>query len=100
MTPRRWVIAMMRELTPEVELEWRADLEQVFFARIQLGNEAVWFHKTSRTIRLLVKDRQAARASAHKILEWPFERVVVAHDTIVEQDAHEAVEKAFAYFDK
>jgi len=126
----------LRELTPEVEPEWKADLEQVFFAGIPLGNETIWFHKTSRTlivtdlcqwwrgdlslgakvyaslsgvraqlavprtIRLLIKDRQAARASAHKILEWPFERVVVAHDTIVEQDAHEAVEKAFAYFDK
>jgi hypothetical protein len=126
----------LRELTPEVEPEWRADLEQVFFAGIPLGNETVWFHKTSRTlivtdlcqwwrgdlslgakvyaslsgvraqlavprtIRLLVKDRQAARASARKILEWPFERVVVAHDTIIEQGAHEAVEKAFAYFDR
>jgi hypothetical protein len=48
----------------------------------------------------VVKDRQAARASAHKILAWPFERVVVAHDTIVEQGAHQAVEKAFACFDK
>ncbi|HWW04047.1 DUF4336 domain-containing protein [Collimonas sp.] len=126
----------LRELTPEVEPEWREDFEQIFFAGIPLGNETVWFHKSSRTlivtdlcqwwcgdlsfaaklyaglsgvrtglavprtIRLLVKDRQAARASARKILGWPFERVVMAHDSIVEQGAHRAVEKAFAYFDK
>lgn len=51
-----------------------------------------------RTVRWLVKDRQAARASAQKILQWPFERVVVAHNAVVENGAYAAVEKAFAYF--
>lgn len=51
-----------------------------------------------RTVRWLVKDRQAASASAQKILQWPFERVVVAHNTIVEDGAYAAVEKAFACF--
>ncbi|MFC5474594.1 hypothetical protein [Paraherbaspirillum soli] len=52
-----------------------------------------------RTVRFLVKDRQAARASAQKILQWPFERVVVAHNAIIEHDAHAAVARAFACFD-
>lgn len=52
-----------------------------------------------RTVRLVVKDRKAARLSAQKILSWPFERVVVAHNAIIEEGAYAAVEKAFACFD-
>lgn len=51
-----------------------------------------------RTIRLLVRDRQAARASAHRILELPFVRVVMAHNAIVEENAHCALEKALEVF--
>jgi Domain of unknown function (DUF4336) len=50
------------------------------------------------TVRWLVKDRAAARASAMQILDWPFERVIVAHNAIIDTDAHAAVEKAFACF--
>jgi uncharacterized protein DUF4336 len=51
-----------------------------------------------RTVRLLVKDRAAARASAHRILQWPFTRVVMAHNTVVDTDAHGAVSRAFRVF--
>jgi len=51
-----------------------------------------------RTIRLLVRDRQAARECAQRILALPFVRVVVAHNAIIEVDAHDAVKHAFAYF--
>lgn len=51
-----------------------------------------------KTVRWLVKDRAAAHASAQKILDWSFERVVVAHNVIVEADAHTTVEKAFQSF--
>jgi Domain of unknown function (DUF4336) len=51
-----------------------------------------------KTVRWLVKDRVAARASAMKILDWPFERVIVAHNAIIDTDAHAAVKKAFACF--
>lgn len=40
-----------------------------------------------RTIRLLVKDKAAFRASAQQLLAWPVQRVVVAHDSIVDVDA-------------
>ena len=49
-----------------------------------------------RTIRLAMKNREAARASAATILSYPFERVITAHNSIVEHDAHAAVERAFA----
>lgn len=52
----------------------------------------------ARTVRALVRDREAARASAERILRWPFERVVMAHNAIVETDAHARLRQAFAAF--
>jgi hypothetical protein len=52
-----------------------------------------------KTVRWLVKDKAAALASAKKILNWPFERVVVAHNAIIEADAHATVVKAFKRFE-
>jgi Domain of unknown function (DUF4336) len=51
-----------------------------------------------RTVRWLVKDREAAADSARKILLWPFERVIVAHNAIVGVDAYRATEVAFGSF--
>lgn len=51
-----------------------------------------------RTVRMAVKDRAAACASAQRILDWPFVRVVTAHNAIVEHDAHRALEVAFSVF--
>lgn len=51
-----------------------------------------------RTVRLLIKDRPAARASAARILAWPIERAVVAHNSIIARDAMPAVRNALGYF--
>jgi hypothetical protein len=51
-----------------------------------------------KTVQWLVKDKAAALTSAKKILDWPFERVVIAHNSIVENDAYRVVEKAFDRF--
>ncbi|MEK6346538.1 MAG: DUF4336 domain-containing protein [Burkholderia sp.] len=51
-----------------------------------------------RTVRMAVKDRDAARASAERILAWPFTRVIVAHNAIVETDAHRQAEQALGWF--
>jgi hypothetical protein len=48
------------------------------------------------TVRLIVKDRAALRASLQRILQWDFGRVVMAHNVIVEEGAHEAVRHAFS----
>ena len=50
-----------------------------------------------RTVRLMIKDRAAFAASARAIMQWPFERVILAHNAIVEDDAHAAVTRAFAF---
>ena len=51
-----------------------------------------------RNVRLLVRDKRAAHNSAQTILRWPFNRVIVAHNCIVEHHAHEAVAHAFRHF--
>jgi hypothetical protein len=51
-----------------------------------------------RTVRLVTRDRAAAAASAAAILRWPFTRVITAHDSIVEDDAHAGVAHAFRHF--
>ena len=52
-----------------------------------------------RNVRVMLKDRKAAQASARKILQWPFDRVVLAHNAILEVNAHAAVKRAFDYFE-
>ncbi|MEM9459029.1 MAG: DUF4336 domain-containing protein [Myxococcota bacterium] len=42
----------------------------------------------SRLLRSLVRDRPAAALAAQRILDWDFERVVMAHGEIIEKDAH------------
>ncbi|WP_028229487.1 DUF4336 domain-containing protein [Paraburkholderia ferrariae] len=47
-----------------------------------------------RTVRLLLRDRAAARRSAARLLAWPAERLLVAHNAVIEDHAHEAVQHA------
>lgn len=54
--------------------------------------------RVPRTIRAAIRDRAAFAASARRILAWPFERVIMAHDAIVDKGAHAALERAFAEF--
>lgn len=52
------------------------------------------------TVRKSVKDRPAFDDSLRQVLDWPFERVIVAHNAIVDSGAHAALEHAFADFTK
>lgn len=65
-----------------------------FFARL-LG-----YHDrfaTSRLLRLLVPDRDAARASVERILEWDFDRIVIGHGRVKETGGKAALRDAFAW---
>lgn len=57
------------------------------------------FGRLSPTLleRLLVRDRAAFRGSLARILEWPFERVVVAHGDVREHDAREELLRGYAW---
>jgi len=47
--------------------------------------------------RLLVRDRDAFRRSLTRVLEWPFERVVLAHGAVIERGGREALAAAYAW---
>lgn len=51
----------------------------------------------SRALRMMVRDRAAAAASARTILGWGFERVVMAHGEIVEHDARARMTEALRW---
>lgn len=51
----------------------------------------------NKLIRWVVRDKQAARASIDRILEWDFERVSVAHGDIIESDGREAVRQTYEF---
>lgn len=52
---------------------------------------------TSRDIRLLFRDRRAARRSAEHVLAWDFDRLVVSHGSCVPSNAKQVVARAFAW---
>jgi len=51
----------------------------------------------SRALRLLVKDRAAAKASAEALLALPFETLVVAHGDVVQAHAKDRLRAALAW---
>lgn len=51
----------------------------------------------ARDIRLTFRDRAAARQSIRRILEWDFDRLVVAHGPVVTHAGRRRVEEAFSW---
>jgi len=47
--------------------------------------------------RLLVRDRTTFRQSLERILEWPFERVVVAHGEVSEKGGREELIRGYSW---
>jgi Domain of unknown function (DUF4336) len=50
-----------------------------------------------RLIRLMIRDRKAARESVAKILEWDFDRVIVTHGDVLESGGKAKFAAAFSY---
>jgi Domain of unknown function (DUF4336) len=50
-----------------------------------------------RLVRLMIRNRRAARASVDAILDWDFERVIVSHGDILETGGRERFAAAFAF---
>jgi hypothetical protein len=48
------------------------------------------------TVRLLVRQREDVRRSARRILDWSFERVITAHNAVIDTDARQQVEQALS----
>lgn len=52
---------------------------------------------TSLIDRLITRDRAAVRRTLDTILQWDFQRVIMAHGHIVESDGAQAFRKAYAW---
>jgi hypothetical protein len=50
-----------------------------------------------RMVRLMIRDRAAARASVQRILTWDFDRVIVTHGEVLEAGGKRAFADAFAF---
>ena len=72
---------------------WRGDLpvSTTLFAKLTGVRQRL---DVARTVRLLVRDKAAVQASAAHILQWPFTRVLVAHNSVIETNAHAEVARA------
>jgi Domain of unknown function (DUF4336) len=51
----------------------------------------------SRTEKLCIKDKAAFRASVARLLSMPVQRIVLAHDQVIEEKCSERLVKAFAW---
>jgi hypothetical protein len=114
-------------LSDEPENAWRNEMDQTIFRGNSLFQEVVFFHRASRTLiltdlcfnlqrrdflgkllgfhrfgpslleRVTTRRRTLARASLRHILQWDFDRIVVAHGEIVERGGRQMLERAFAW---
>jgi len=50
-----------------------------------------------RMLRLMIRDRAAARTSVQRILAWDFDRVIVTHGEVLETGGKQAFTEAFAF---
>ena len=50
-----------------------------------------------RVVRLLIRDRRAARQSVERILQWDFDRITVTHGDVLETGGRERFTAAFAF---
>lgn len=51
----------------------------------------------SFVLRKLFRDQDAARQSIRRILAWDFQRIVLAHGPVIDRNARQALESAFAW---
>ena len=47
--------------------------------------------------RLLVRDRSAFRGALRRVMDWPFERIIVAHGSVSESGGRESLRKGYAW---
>ena len=133
---KRKDILFQNVLKNSPEQEWREDIDQVLFMGSPAVQEAIFFHKPSRTlivgdlcfnidehhpflfkslgkllglykhlsagpmIRYTVQDKNPAKLSMQKIMSWNFERIILAHGDIIENNAKEVLKKAYTWLDE
>ena len=48
-------------------------------------------------LRLLTRDRKAARAALERLLTWDFDCAIIAHGELLDRDPHEAIREAWRW---
>ncbi|MGH6997613.1 MAG: DUF4336 domain-containing protein [Phenylobacterium sp.] len=81
---------LLQQFPPGWFTGWRA-----LVARVDLMTQAQ--PAVPRKFRLAFTDRSAARASLARILDWPSDKVVMAHGTPVEHDGRAFIAGAFGW---
>ncbi len=80
------------------DLAFNVQSSSSFFTRLFMrANDGYGRFGPTRLVRRSVTDRAAARASIDRILEWDFERVIVAHGDVLEAGGREALRRGFAW---
>lgn len=51
----------------------------------------------SRMLKLVTREREVARTSLQRILEWDFDRVIVSHGDVLERGGKEALRRGFEW---
>jgi hypothetical protein len=81
---------LIQQFPPGWFTGWRAVI-----ARLDLMTEAE--PAVPRKFRVAFTDRRAGRAALSRILDWPSDKVVMAHGTPVEQDGRAFISSAFGW---
>lgn len=66
-------------------------------ALIACGGVAAPRGGVARDIRLTFRDKAAARESIDRVLQWDFDKLVVAHGPVLTRNARRTVEEAFSW---
>jgi hypothetical protein len=64
----------------------------------RLSGQPAGFGPSRNARKLLLRDASRAREALRAVLQWPFERILVAHGTLVERDAADVFRSAFARY--
>jgi len=77
------------------------NFDETFTLTTQLIGRAIGSYKTLRPSlleKIATKEKELVKDSVEKILNWDFERVIMAHGTIVESDGKEKFKRGYEWF--
>lgn len=85
---------LVTDLVQQIPQDWYRGWRSVV-ARLDLMTAPV--PSVPRKFRLATTDRAAAREGVRRILDWPAERLVIAHGAPLEAGARDALDRAFGW---
>jgi len=80
------------------DLCFNVQRSESFLTRAFMRVNAAWQRFTpSRLFKSFIKDRNVLRGDVERILEWDFDRVIVAHGDVLEHGGPEELRAAYAF---